>query len=349
MRDLTELIALKEKLEEKERENLRYLNELKYMRAKQKQGEFLGISAQAQKIRDTIYQVAKTDATVLIIGETGVGKEIVAREIHRNSLRNNEPYIKINCSAIPETLLESEFFGYEKGAFTGAMNREKIGLLEAADRGTVLLDEVGDMPLHLQPKILRFLQEKEITRIGSTRPIKIDVRVIAATNQNLEELVKKGKFREDLYYRLNVIPIRIPPLRERKEDIRILVHKFIVEFNKRYNKQVSFTEKALEVLESYEWPGNVRELENTIQRLIIMNNNNHVTDEEVIGILGIEKICLDLAVNDELSLKESLEILEKQIIEKALKKYGTTYKAAESLKVSQSTIVRKAKEHGIEW
>ncbi|NLX61076.1 MAG: sigma 54-interacting transcriptional regulator [Tissierellia bacterium] len=349
LRDLTELIALKEKLEEKERENLRYLNELKYMRAKQKQGEFLGISAQAQKIRDTIYQVAKTDATVLIIGETGVGKEIVAREIHRNSLRNNEPYIKINCSAIPETLLESEFFGYEKGAFTGAMNREKIGLLEAADRGTVLLDEVGDMPLHLQPKILRFLQEKEITRIGSTRPIKIDVRVIAATNQNLEELVKKGKFREDLYYRLNVIPIRIPPLRERKEDIRILVHKFIVEFNKRYNKQVSFTEKALEVLESYEWPGNVRELENTIQRLIIMNNHNHVTDEEVIGILGIEKICLDLAVNDELSLKESLEILEKQIIEKALKKYGTTYKAAESLKVSQSTIVRKAKEYGIEW
>jgi len=348
LRDLTELIALKEKLEEKERENQRYLNELKYIRARQKESEFLGISVQAQRIRDTIFQVAKTDATVLITGETGVGKEIVAKEIHKNSLRNNEPYIKINCSAIPETLLESEFFGYEKGAFTGAVNREKMGLLEAANKGTVLLDEVGDMPLHLQPKILRFLQEKEITRVGSTKPITIDVRVIAATNQNLEELVKKGKFREDLYYRLNVIPIEIPPLRERKEDIRILVHKFIVEFNKKYSKQVSFTDEALEVLESYEWPGNVRELENTIQRLIIMNNKNLVTDKETIGILGIEKNPSDLAVNHELSLQESLAVLEKKIIENALKKYGTTYKAAEALKVSQSTIVRKAREFGIE-
>ncbi|CCQ95261.1 PAS domain S-box [[Clostridium] ultunense Esp] len=348
MRDLTELIALKEKLEEKERESQRYLNELKYIRARQKQSEFLGISAQAQRIRDTIYQVAKTDATVLITGETGLGKEIVAKEIHKNSLRNSEPYIKINCAAIPETLLESEFFGYERGAFTGAVHKEKMGLLEAANNGTVLLDEVGEMPLHLQPKILRFLQEKEITRVGGIKPVKLDVRVIAATNQNLEEQIKKGNFREDLYYRLNVIPIEIPPLRERKEDIRIFIYKFITEFNKKYTKQISFTEEALEVLESYDWPGNVRELENTIQRLIIMNNKDLVTEQDIITILGIEKIPFELAINNNLSLKESLEILEKRIIENTLKKYGSTYKAAEALKVSQSTIVRKAQSLGIE-
>lgn len=350
IRDLTELIVLKEKLEEKERESQRYLNELKHIKDRQKHSEFLGISVQTQKIRDVIYQVAKTDATILITGETGTGKEIVAKEIHKHSLRSNEPYVKINCAAIPETLLESEFFGYEKGAFTGAINKEKIGLLEAANKGTVLLDEVGEMPIHLQPKILRFLQEKEITRVGGTKSIKLDVRILAATNQNLEEQVKKGKFREDLYYRLTVIPIDIPPLRERKEDISILAYKFINEFNREYSKNIVFTEEALQLLELHKWPGNVRELENIIQRLIIMNNDDTITDKDIIKILGIEKSPFELVMSNNMSLKESVEILEKRIIKNALEKHGSTYKAAEALKVSQSTIVRKAQALGInEW
>lgn len=348
IRDLTEVIALKEQLEEKEKENQRYLNELKLIRSRKKHGEFLGISVQSQKIRDVIHQVAKTDVTILITGETGTGKEIIAKEIHGNSHRSNEPYIKVNCAAIPETLLESEFFGYEKGAFTGATDKEKLGLLEAAHGGTVLLDEIGEMPLHLQPKILRFLQEKEITRVGGTTPVKLDVRVLAATNQNLEEQIEKGKFREDLYYRLKVIPIEIPPLRERKDDISILAYKFINDFNKEYKKDIIFTEGALRILESHTWPGNVRELENTIQRLIIMHNDDIITDNDVAKLLEMGKSPLELAMDDSLSLKESIEVLEKKIIGNALETHGSTYKAAEVLGVSQSTIVRKAQAFGIE-
>ena len=348
MRDFTEINLLKERLEKAENESRKYLNELKYIRDSQNESEFLGNSLAIRKTRQMIRQVAKTDVTILITGETGVGKEIVAREVYKNSNRNDGPYIKINCAAIPEALLESELFGYEKGAFTGALQKDKIGLLEMANKGTVLLDEIGEMPIQLQPKILRFLQEKEITRVGGTKTKSLDVRIIAATNQNLLEQIKQGKFREDLYYRLNVIPIVIPPIRERREDIRILAYKFLQTFNKKYKKDLEFNEDSLHALEYYNWPGNARELENTIERLVITTNEELITANCVINTLSIDQIPVDLFINDDITLKEATDMLEKSIIEKAFKKYGNTYKVAENLGVSQSTIVRKMQALNIE-
>ena len=341
MRDFTEINSLKERLEKVENQSRKYLSELKYIRDSQNKSEFLGNSLDVRKIRQMISQVAKTDVTILITGETGVGKEIIAREVYKNSNRSDGPYIKINCAAIPESLLESELFGYEKGAFTGALQKDKIGLLEMANKGTVLLDEIGEMPMQLQPKILRFLQEKEITRVGGTKTRSLDIRVIAATNQNLLEQIKQGKFREDLYYRLNVIPIVIPPIRERKEDIRILAYKFLQTFNKKYKKDLEFDEDSLQVLEYYNWPGNVRELENTIERLVITTNEEFITGNCVINTLSIDRVPIDLLMKDDITLKEATDMLERSIIEKAFKKHGNTYKVAENLGVSQSTIVRK--------
>lgn len=348
MRDFTEINSLRERLEKAENESKKYLSELRYIRDSQNESEFLGNSLATRKIRQTISQVAKTDATVLITGETGVGKEIISREVYKNSNRSDGPYIKINCAAIPETLLESELFGYEKGAFTGALQKEKIGLLEMGHKGTVLLDEIGEMPMQLQSKILRFLQEREITRVGGTIPKLLDVRIIAATNQNLQEQIKQGKFREDLYYRLNVIPITIPPIRERKEDIRILAYKFLEVFNKRYKKNLEFDEAALQALEYYNWPGNVRELENTIERLVIITNEEFITMDCVMNTLGTDKISIDLFTKDDITLKEATDMLEKNIIEKAFRKHGSTYKVAEVLGISQSTVVRKMQALNIE-
>lgn len=267
MRDLTELIKLKDKLEKIEKKNEKYLNELSYFRNKLlKSTNLIGESMKMKEVKELIKYIAKTEATILITGETGCGKEVVSKEIHDRSNRKDSPYIKVNCAAIPDTLIESELFGYDKGAFTGALNKEKLGMFEMANKGTILLDEIGDMPLNLQSKLLRVLQEKEILRVGGTKSIKLDVRVIASTNQHLDELVKMGKFREDLYYRLNVVPIKIPHLRERKEDIPILVHSFLTRLNTKYGKEKSFDSESMEALESYNWPGNVRELQNVIER-----------------------------------------------------------------------------------
>jgi PAS domain S-box-containing protein len=348
MRDFTEINSLRERLEKAENESKKYLSELKYIREIQNGSEFIGNSLSARKIRQMIEQVSKTDATILITGETGVGKEIIAREVYKNSNRSDGPYIKINCAAIPDTLLESELFGYEKGAFTGALQKDKIGLLEMGHKGTVLLDEIGEMPMQLQSKILRFLQEREITRVGGTIPKLLDVRVIAATNQNLLEQIKQGKFREDLYYRLNVIPIIIPPIRDRKEDIRILAYKFLGTFNKKYSKHLEFDESGLQALEHYNWPGNVRELENMIERLVITTNEEFISVDGIMNDLGSDKFPMDLFTKDNITLKEAVHILEKNMIEKALRKHGNTYKAAEALGVGQSTIVRKAQALGIE-
>ncbi|MFN3870940.1 MAG: sigma 54-interacting transcriptional regulator [Aquificaceae bacterium] len=229
----------------------------------------VGKSPSTKILLDLIEKVAQVDANVLITGESGTGKSLVAKAIHFMSKRKEKPFITINCSAIPETLLEVELFGYEKGSFTGAYASKK-GKFELANGGTIFLDEIGDMPLSLQPKILRAIQEKEIERLGSEKTIKVDVRVISATNKDLMDLVSQGLFREDLYYRLNVLPIHIPPLRERKEDIPILVDHFLELFNRRYNKKVRLHPKVIEIFIDYPWYGNVRELENTIERLVIL-------------------------------------------------------------------------------
>lgn len=347
MRDLTELIRLKNNLEEMERRNEKYLSELNYLRNKYEKDEnIVGESLGIKKLKELIGYIAKTDTTVLITGETGCGKEVFAKEIHNKSNRANLPYVKVNCAAIPENLIESELFGYEKGAFTGALNKNKLGMFEVANGGTILLDEIGEMPLNLQSKLLRVLQEKEIMRIGATKSIKLDVRVIAATNQDLAKLIKMGKFREDLFYRLNVVPIKIPPLRERRDDISLLAYKFLEKFNIKYEKEKGFDSTAMQALEFYDWPGNVRELENVIERLVVVDDNAYITYDDISTVIGKEKVEVGF-LNNNLTLKEAVERVERELIQNALNKYGSTYKAASVLGVTQPTVFRKAKALGI--
>jgi two-component system nitrogen regulation response regulator NtrX len=239
--------------------------------------EIVGKSPGLVKVLEAVRRAAPTDATVLLLGESGVGKELVARAIHRNSRRAGQRFIQVNCAAIPEELIESELFGHEKGSFTGATEKQ-IGKFEQADRGTIFLDEVGDMSQKTQAKVLRVLQEQEVERLGSSRTIKVDVRVIAATNKHLEDAIQRGDFREDLYFRLNVIPIVVPPLRERREDVPLLAEHFARRLSEEHNVRRRFDSRALEALQNYKWRGNIRELRNTVERLVIM------TDREVIGV-----------------------------------------------------------------
>lgn len=347
MRDLTELLKLKDKLENIEKKSEKYLNELNYLRNKQRASvNLVGASMGMKQLKELISYVAKTEATILITGETGCGKEVVSKEIHDRSDRKHKPYIKVNCSAIPDSLIESELFGYEKGAFTGAQNKEKLGMFELANGGTILLDEIGEMPLTLQSKLLRVIQEKEVMRVGGVKSIKLDVRVIASTNQILSELIKVGKFREDLFYRLNVVPIKIPPLRERKDDISILSYTFLEKFNLKYGKEKSFDNMALSALEQYDWPGNVRELQNVIERLLVVDDESHITYANITNIIGKSKMSVHFD-NHTLTLRQAVDVLEKEMIEIALKNYGSTYKAAKVLGVTQPTVFRKAKALGI--
>jgi len=345
LRDVTELVKLQEQLEDSEKTTQKYRDELNYFRTKETQkSELIGGSAIISQLKELITQVAQVDVTVLITGETGVGKEVVAREIYKSSSRKKGPYIKVNCAAIPESLLESELFGYEKGAFTGAQNKEKIGLFEIANFGTILLDEIGEMPINLQSKLLRVLQEKEIRRIGSTKSIKLDVRVIAATNQKLEQQVAEGKFRQDLYYRLNVVPIHILPLRSRKEDIPLLINTFLDKFNDKYNQKKYMEISAIELLQEYDWPGNVRELENIIEQLVVIMKEPTIGTNTINKIIDKSNILSNYFEKSDLTLKQAVDMVEKQMIEKALKTYGSTHKAAKVLGVSQPTVLRKAKE-----
>ncbi|GAU76869.1 sigma-54-dependent Fis family transcriptional regulator [Fusibacter sp. 3D3] len=347
IRDLTEIIEVKERLEAVERESEIYRTELDYLRKEQNyKSSLIGESNSIQKIRELIRHVAKTEATVLITGETGSGKEVIAREIHQNNGKNGAPYIKVNCAAIPDSLLESELFGYEKGAFTGALNKNKPGMFELANGGTILLDEIGEMPLNLQSKLLRVLQEKELRRIGGTTSIKLDARVIASTNQNLMELIAEKRFRGDLYYRLNVVPIHIAPLRERKEDIPLLAMHLLEALNEKYKQKKVIDQTGIAAFEQYSWPGNVRELANVIERLIVSDTANRITYEGIISVLG-KKSHLEEGLLDSMPLKEAVEKVEKKMIENALKTYGSTYKAAKALGTSQPTLFRKAKYYNL--
>ncbi len=281
----------------------------------------IGISDDIAQVKETIVRVADTETTVLITGESGTGKSLVAKAIHNLSRRKKGPFATINCAAIPENLLESELFGYEKGAFTGAVSRKK-GKFELANGGTLFLDEIGDMPLSLQAKLLNVLQDKEITRLGGEESIPIDVRIIAATNKDLEGLMRLGRFREDLYYRLNVLPIHIKPLRHRRDDIPILIDHFLRKMNKRHNKSVRITDSALKILVNYDWPGNVRELENTIERLVVLNDTR--IDETFLPDYMKEGgfRAQDSADSSYKDVPLAIEALERKQIEKALKETG---------------------------
>lgn len=348
LRDLTDLLHLKSRLDKAEQEKIDFMDALDQLKKVKGDPEILGVSPAMEKVRKLITSVAKTDATVLITGATGSGKEVAASEIVKNSRRAKDTYIKINCAAIPETLLESELFGYEKGAFTGAQQKEKKGLFELANKGTLLLDEIGEMPILLQAKLLRVLQEREIRRIGGAVSIPIDVRVLAATNCSLQELVKAGRFREDLYYRLNVIPLEIPPLSKRKEDIMLLAEGFLKKFNAKHERRKYYERSAAIVMEAYPWPGNVRELENLIERLTIIGDRCPIYGEDIMEILNIDPRSLEGEGIKPRFLKDAVNQLEKQMIEEALSIHKTSYKAAEALGVNQSTIVRKAAALGIE-
>ncbi|SFB05035.1 sigma-54 interaction domain-containing protein [Clostridium frigidicarnis] len=292
-------------------------------------------------------KVSKVDTTVLILGETGVGKEGIAKYIHCNSNRKNNPFITINCGAIPENLIESELFGYESGAFTGANKGGKMGLFQLAHGGTIFLDEVGELPLEVQVKLLRVLQEHQIERVGSINSIKVDLRVVAATNKNLIELIEKNKFREDLYYRLSVFPIEIPPLRERKDDIVPLINYFLKDINDQYGFVSSFSEEAIKCLCEYSWPGNVRELRNIIERSIVMNGNTIIQRKdlpECINGFEVEQEFIFGINNFSIkgcSLKEFTQKIEFEIIEDAVERYGNIRMAAKALGIDPSTLIRK--------
>lgn len=344
VQDLTMMSKWKDELEQEIEKNNRMQEELQYLRDNQAATNLVGNSKEMISLRKLISVIAKSDASVLITGESGVGKEVVAKEIYNKSLRSDGPFISVNCAAIPENLLESELFGYEKGAFTGAF-KQKIGLFEVADGGTIMLDEIGEFPIHLQPKLLRVLQEREIRRVGGTHNIPIDVRVIAATNRDLLQQVNEGKFRCDLYYRLNVVPILIPPLRQRREDVALLASSFLMQFNKKYKTSKFFLSQAVILLEQHDWLGNVRELENVVERLVIVSSGNAITPQQILTVFS-GKLNMDINTESasEFSLKEAVEQLEKKMISEALSNYKSTYKAAKILGMSQSTLVRKAKQ-----
>lgn len=314
-------------------------------------GNMIGNSPEMLKVYATIKKVADTPANVLILGESGTGKELVARAIHENSSRRKMPFLVINCGGISENLLESELFGYIKGAFTGAYT-DKAGLFKAARRGTIFLDEIAELPPPLQVKLLRVVQEKTFRRIGGTKDIQVDVRIISATNQNLADNVKSGSFREDLYYRLNVIPLQLPPLRDRKEDIPILTKHFIEKYSREFGKEIiTISAYALELLMQYPFPGNIRELQNIIERSVALETSNIILPENLILSKEIgekeEKTIPDLP-DDGLNLNDELVIFEKELIEKALKKAGgSKSRAAELLKISYDSLHYRSEKLGI--
>ncbi len=306
-------------------------------------GEIIGKSKALQAVMKQVWKVAASDATVLLLGKTGTGKELAARAIHRLSLRSGSSFIKLNCAAIPSGLLESELFGNEKGAFTGAVNR-KIGRLELADKGTLFLDEIGEIPLALQPKLLRVLQDHEFERLGGVHTLKVDFRLIAATNRDLADAVRENEFRGDLYYRLNVFPIRLPPLRERREDIRLLVEHFVQKFSRRMNKSIpSIPKRTVDALMSWEWPGNVRELENFIERSVILTQGS-------VLVAPLSELTPMTATEQE-AVDESLKAAEREHILRALReshgKIGGQRGAAMRLGLKRTTLQSKLRQLGI--
>lgn len=314
----------------------------------------VGKSLAIQNVFDLIDKVASSNATVLITGESGTGKELVAKAIHYNGPRKNYPFVSINCGAVPESLLESELFGHERGAFTGA-DTVKMGLMEVAQKGSFFLDEIYESPSPIQVKLLRVLQEKEFTRVGGTKPIKVDLRIIAATNKDLNQAVQDKVFREDLYYRLNVIPIRLPPLRERKEDIPLLLEHFINKYNLQHQRKVpirGIAPEAVSILERYLWPGNVRELENVIERAVVLEAGDliHVSSlpDEVRGARTKSVEAISLAMNQSVDLEETLEDIEKRMIQGALDKAdGVIYKAAKLLNLSFRSMRYRVQKHNL--
>lgn len=349
-RDITKLNNLKLQLEEAELLKNRYRQELVELRQGYlNSGDIVASSQAMLELLKVATRIATVDSTVLLTGESGVGKGMIARYIHNTSLRSEKPFTVVNCGAIPENLLESELFGYAGGAFTGARREGKIGKLELANEGTLFLDEITELPLNLQVKLLHVIQEGIINRVGGTKEIKLNLRFIAATNRDIARLVEEGKFREDLYFRLDVIPLQVPPLRERTDDIRALTDQFLDRLNNRYQQQKQLSEEVYRCLKKYHWPGNVRELENLVERVMI------VADGDVIGLehlprrlTGIETTVTPQGTAYKLQpLRMARDNLEKGLLIEALRVCRTTYEIADALEIDQSTVVRKLRKHNL--
>jgi len=345
--EVKELLAIIEKALEKRalvRENL-------YLKAVLAQAssycDLLGNSALMKKVFETIDAVAKTDSRVLITGESGTGKELVARAIHKKSARSSKPFIAINCAAIPDNLLESELFGYERGAFTGALER-KLGKFELASGGTIFMDEIGCMSMAMQAKLLRVIQDAIIDRIGGTASVAVDLRIVAATNIDVKKSIAEGKFREDLFYRLNVIPIHLPPLRERKEDVPLFLEYFINKFNKELNRQIKgFDQEAILTIKNYDWPGNVRELQNIVERMVTLSTNPVFTKEEVERAVNLSGTIVEIPVN--LGFSEAVANFEREYLKNVLNEAGgNRSKAARTLGIARTTLISKIEALGLD-
>ncbi len=351
-RDVTEMEQLRRLLQEKEQATEKFAEEIQYLIKSNMTltGDLVVRDVESQKLMESALRVAKLDATVLLLGESGTGKEVVANLIYKNSAREGKPFIKVSCAAIPENLLESEFFGYEKGAFTGADAAGKRGFFELANAGTIFLDEIGELPLRLQSKFLRVMQEREVIRVGGTKPIPLDIRVIAATKANLMEAVSQGTFREDLYYRLNVVPIEIKPLRKRRQDVGALAEHFVAAAGRRYGLSKRLAPEAIEALEKYDWPGNVRELQNVVERSLISFDGSEITKFQIERILYPKEGSREDFKNETEAyqpLRQQMEEYEKMLIQEALRKTKRANKAAELLGMDKATLCRRMAKYGL--
>ncbi|HWK21890.1 MAG TPA: sigma 54-interacting transcriptional regulator [Ureibacillus sp.] len=344
--DQTEILQLQEQYEKLEKKIESFQTEVDTLRQKT---NIIYRSKSIHHVVKTIHHVANSDATVLLLGESGVGKSMFAHELHKNSNRKKEPFIEVNCSTIPVNLFESEMFGYESGSFTGADRKGKRGLIQQAQNGTLFLDEIGEIPITMQVKMLKVLQEKKIKPIGSQKEIQVDFRLVAATNQDLEQMITEGKFRLDLYYRLNVLPINIPALRERKEDITVLIDYYLQCMNKKYNTLKKLHITTYESLLQYSWPGNVRELENLIERLVLTSEENIIYPNSLpttmSSHLSFTQDTSETSVFEDYTLKSALEQTEKMLLHKVQKKSKTTYEMAKLLGISQPSVIRKLKKY----
>lgn len=341
VRDITELNNLQSRLEQQRLMAEGYVREIAFMHSKT---PLIAHSKEMRNILDTIKTLSQVDSTVLVTGESGTGKEVIVNQIHQSSSRREKPFIKINCGAIPATLFESELFGYEEGAFTGARRKGKAGFFELANEGTLFLDEIGELDTSLQVKLLRVIQEGEITRIGGTKTIHVDVRIIAATNRDLWQQVQEGSFRQDLFYRLNVINIEVPPLRSRREDIIPLAVHFLENFNRKYDKKKEISAELGKIFLEMEWQGNIRELENLIESMVVLTQDT-VMEPKDLPLRYRDSVqeteTVQVTVRGILPLKEAVSRTEKQLLENARERYFTTREMAKALEVNQSTISRK--------
>ena len=348
VRDITELMQLKQQLEQAQGLSKHYESELRALQIQYDTDKLIAGSRIMKELLDNVTRIAQVDSTVLITGESGTGKELIAETIHTSSPRRNGPFIKINCGAIAKNLLESELFGYDPGAFTGAKKGGRAGYFELANGGTILLDEISELPFSLQANLLRVIECKEIMRVGGEKTIPVDVRIIAATNRDVAQLVARNQFREDLYYRLNVVPVEVPPLRVRKEEIPLLTAHFIKLFNKKYNLHKELLPDAINDFMKYDWPGNVRELENVIERMMVTIPRDVLTGQDLlVNLRNPLDIHPQIFVEGVLPLKEAVEFVEKEIISHAYSRYRTTREVAKQLDIDSSTVLRKASKYGI--